>query len=273
MPARLKNLEVTKVDFVDAGDNKGAHVVLFKRAENAKKEGATADMDTVKIDKNKLTKEEAAAWDALVQKAGVPDDVGGSPAAPPAAPVGGETAPAPMGGQEPASTQKSAPDAPVTKTEPVSAASAAVPGVDSGEDVYKGLHPAVAAELDALKKWKDAAEERELRAVAKKYELLGKKQEELVPLLKSLKTAGGGQYEQMIAVLDASLQAVEKSGMFGEIGKTGAAGTVGGTDAWSQIQKHAQNMMTADPSLNIHVAIDKACQAHPELVGEYEASR
>ena len=273
MPARLKKLEVTKVDFVDAGDNKGAHVVLFKRAENAKKEGATADMDTVKIDKNKLTKEEAAAWDALVQKAGVPDDGGSSPAAPPAPPVGGDTAPAPMGGQEPAPTQKSAPDAPVAKTEPVSTTPAAAPAVDSGEDVYKGLHPAVRAELERLKKRADEADERELTAVAKKYELLGKKPEELVPTLKTLKAAGGGAYEQMIAVLDASLQTVEKSGMFSEIGKMGVAGTVGGTDAWSQIQKHAQNMMTADPSLNIYEATDKACQAHPELVGEYEASR
>ena len=32
-------------------------------------------------------------------------------------------------------------------------------------------------------------------------------------------------------------------------------------------------MMDADPGLNIHVAIDKACAAHPELVHEYEAGR
>lgn len=271
MPARLKNLEVTKVDFVDAGDNKGAHVVLFKRADQPgeNQEGATKNMDTVRIDKSKLTQEEAAQWDAMVQKAGVPDEGEGSPAVPPAAaspartPVGGETA----ARQEPA--QKNAPDAPVAKTEPVSAA----PAVEDGEDVYKGLHPAVRAELERLKKRADEADERELTAVAKKYELLGKKPEELVPTLKALKTAGGGAYDQMIAVLDASLQTVEKSGFFEEIGKTGAAGAGGGGDAWSQIQKHAQTMMTADPSLNAYEAIDKACQAHPELVGEYESNR
>ena len=40
MSARLKELEVTKVDFVDAGDNKGAHVVLFKRRDEAVQKGA-----------------------------------------------------------------------------------------------------------------------------------------------------------------------------------------------------------------------------------------
>ena len=33
MPTKLKGLEVTKVDFVDAGDNKRADVVLFKRKD------------------------------------------------------------------------------------------------------------------------------------------------------------------------------------------------------------------------------------------------
>ena len=37
-------------------------------------------------------------------------------------------------------------------------------------------------------------------------------------MLKSLKAAGGDAYAQMIAVLDASVSAVEKSGIFSEIG-------------------------------------------------------
>lgn len=35
-----------------------------------------------------------------------------------------------------------------------------------------------------------------------------------MPTLKSLKAAGGDAYNQMIAVLDASVAAVEKSGLF-----------------------------------------------------------
>lgn len=41
MPTKLKGLEVTKVDFVDAGDNKRADVVLFKR-----KDGQEAPQET-----------------------------------------------------------------------------------------------------------------------------------------------------------------------------------------------------------------------------------
>ena len=91
MAARLKALEVT--------------VVLFKRAEPENKEGATADMDTVRIDKSKLTAEEAAAWEAMVRKAGVPDE-SGSPAPTSAAPAGGETAPCRQAGRTPRPRRK-----------------------------------------------------------------------------------------------------------------------------------------------------------------------
>ena len=74
------------------------------------------------------------------------------------------------------------------------------------DNIYKGLHPAVAAELEELKKFKQAAEDRELSDIAKKYAIIGKKEEELVPLFKSLKAAGGTAYKDMIAVLN---QAVE----------------------------------------------------------------
>ena len=82
------------------------------------------------------------------------------------------------------------------------------------EDIYKGLHPAVAAELKSLRKARDESEEREITAIAKKYEVIGKKSEELVPTLKSLKAAGGTAYQDMIGVLDMAVEAVEKSGAF-----------------------------------------------------------
>ena len=45
--------------------------------------------------------------------------------------------------------------------------------------------------LKSLRKARDESEERELTAIAKKYEVIGKKSEELIPTLKSLKAAGG----------------------------------------------------------------------------------
>lgn len=203
------------------------------------KKGATQDMN---IDKSKLTPEEVAALEAIEKKAGLPDD-------PPAAP----TAPA----AEPAA--KSAP------------APTPAPAPEEGEDIYKGLHPAVKAELERLRKQADAAEERELMEVAKKYEIIGKKADELVPTLKTLKAAGGDAYTQMIAVLDASVAAVEKSSLFSEVGKSG--GAAGVSDAWAQIEKHAETIQKSAPTMSWAQAVDKACEQHPDLVHEYENGR
>lgn len=211
------------------------------------KEGVFDDM---KIDKSKLTPEEVAALEAIEKKAGIPDEP----------PVGGDTPPAPAAAPEPAPTAKAAP------------APAPVAGNDD-EDIYKGLHPAVRAELERLRKQADAAEERELQEVAKKYEIIGKKAEELVPMLKSLKAAGGDAYAQMITVLDASVAAVEKSGIFTEIGKSGGASVSGADSAWTQIEKHAEAIQKAAPAMSWAEAVDKACEQHPDLVHEYESGR
>lgn len=143
-----------------------------------------------------------------------------------------------------------------------------VPG--EAEDMYKGLHPAVKAELENLRKFREDAENREFLDVAKRYELLGKKPEELAPVLKSLKNAGGSAYSDMIGVLDASLDAVEKSGTFSEIGKRGESSADG---AWGKIEAAAQEIMKGKPNMRYADAIDAACIAHPELVQEYEKSR
>lgn len=214
------------------------------------KEGVFEDM---KIDKSKLTPDEVAALEAIEKKAGIPDEP----------PVSGDTPHVSTPVPEPAPTAKAAPmPAPVA------------PASDDGdEDIYKGLHPAVRAELERLRKQADAAEERELQEVAKKYEIIGKKADELVPLLKSLKAAGGDAYAQMIAVLDASVAAVEKSGIFTEVGKSGGAGAGSADNAWAQIEKHAETIQKAAPTMTWAEAVDKACEQHPDLVHEYENGR
>lgn len=306
---RLENLEITKVAFVPEGDNKKADVLLFKskpaeppgnpdvqkeadKEANVIKrvllaigkalgfdedESATTPTDPpaapaqndpttnpgtdpvtkttkgvdedMKIDKSKLTPEELAALEAIEKKAGIQDD---EPAA--TDPVAKST--------EPAATEPAAEPA---ATDPAPAAEPA-----GNEDIYKGLHPAVAAELKALRKRADEAEDRELAEVTKKYEIIGKKPEELVPLFKSLKAAGGAAYDQMIAVLDASVQTVEKSGAFSEIGKSTSGGQ---SDAWAQIEKHAEAIQKSAPTMTWNQAVDKACEQHPELVAEYETNR
>lgn len=280
MANKLEGLEVTKVDFVDRGDNKGANLLLFKRRPNPPKipskeqsepvpagEPDTSpsdgdqkiidkegDYENMRIDKSKLTPEELAALDAIEKKAAIPNEP----------PVGGDMPPVSASTQDPVPAAKAAPA-------PVPAASMADDGGE--EDIYKGLHPAVKIELERLRKQADAAEERELREIAKKYEIIGKKADELVPLLKSLKSVGGDAYAQMIAVLDASVTAVEKSGVFAELGKSGGAAVSGSDSAWTQIEKHAEAIQKAMPTMTWAVAVDKACEQHPDLVHEYESGR
>lgn len=143
---------------------------------------------------------------------------------------------------------------------------------DGAEDIYKGLHPAVAEELKMLKKRADDAEEKDLAEIAKKYEIIGKKPEELVPVLKSLKATGGTAYDEMISILDASVNMVNKAGVFSEIGKSGG---YGGTepDAWSKIEKKADEILQANPAMTRAAAIDTACQQNPQLVHEYESDK
>ena len=138
------------------------------------------------------------------------------------------------------------------------------------EDIYKGLHPAVKAEMESLRKFRDEAENREIMEVAKRYTIIGKKPEELAPVLKSLKAAGGSAYDDMIAVLDSAVETVEKSGVFSEIGKRG---TTSSEDPWQKIEKVADEFQKDNVNLTRAQAIEKACDAHPELVREYENSR
>jgi len=203
--------------------------------KNKETKGEPQDM---KIDKSKLTPEELAALEAIEKKAGIQEDT-----TPPAA----------------------------TGTDPVAKGAATEPAANNNEpeDIYKGLHPAIKAELESLRKTAEKLEDRELTEIAKKYEIIGKKAEELVPLFKSLKAAGGNAYDQMIAVLDASVEAFEKSGIFSEVGKKGS----GTTDAWTAIEKHADEIQKSMPNLTRTQAIDKACEQHPELVAEYEKQR
>lgn len=201
---------------------------------NKTAKGANEDM---KIDKSKLTPEEITALEAIEKKAGIQEE------------------PAPA---EPTPTKKAAEPTP-----------AAAPATEE-EDIYKGLHPAVKTELERLRKQADAAEERELAEIAKKYEIIGKKTDELVPTLKILKAAGGDAYNQMIAVLDASVEVVEKSNIFGELGKRGGNGQ---SDAWAVIEKHAETIQKSAPTMTWAQAVDKACEQHPDLVHDYESGK
>lgn len=137
------------------------------------------------------------------------------------------------------------------------------------EDIYKGLHPAVKAEIEELRKFREQSEDKELLEKAKKYELLGKEPNELAKTFKVLKAAGGTAYADMLATLDANLQAMEDAGVFTEIGKRGGD-SVSSDSAWAAIENHAKEIQKSKPNLSWAQAMDEAALMHPELIKQYE---
>lgn len=219
-------------------------------------ENLKGDEEEMKIDKSKMTDAERAFYESLEKRYGVEDQ-----------PAGGAPAPAPAT-ETPAvpPVEKSA-----TQTETQAPAQPQAPAQQTAGDdgIYKGLHPAVKAELEELKKFREATEERELSQVAEKYVIIGKKKEDLVPLFKSLKAAGGTAYSDMIAVLDQAVETVEKSGAFSEIGKSGHGSSAAGA-VEAKVDTIAKGYMEKDSSLDYTAAVAKAWEDHPELMDEYE---
>ncbi len=143
---------------------------------------------------------------------------------------------------------------------------------DPEEDIYKGLHPAVKAEIESLRKYREAAENREFMEVAKKYEVIGKKPEELASVLKSLKAAGGTAYDDMISTLDSMVAMADSSGIFSEIGKSGRGShaSVAKGKSEAQVESIAKAYMEKDPDLNYADALAKAWESNPELLASYD---
>lgn len=157
---------------------------------------------------------------------------------------------------------------PVTKS--INQPQEELPNQFDSQDIYKGMHPAVKAELEALKKFREDAEDRELHLVAKKYELIGKKQEELIPMLKSLKAAGGTAYTDMIAILDQTLETVEKSGVFKEVGRTGGYSDSGESEAVAKMRNKVQELKKSRPDLTEEQAMDLVLLEDSELLKEFD---
>ena len=206
------------------------------------------DEEEMKIDKSKLTDAERAFLDSIEKCYGTEEGT-----------EGGENTPA-----EPTAAE------PTAKSKTPQEAEAHTEQDNGGGGIYKGLHPAVQAELEALKKFKEAAEDRELNQIAEKYAIIGKKKEELVPMFKSLRAAGGTAFDDMIAVLDNAVDVVEKSGAFTEVGKSGH-GSVSAGQTEEKIETIAKGYMEKDASLDYTSAVAKAWENNPELIAEYEA--
>lgn len=137
----------------------------------------------------------------------------------------------------------------------------------SAAEVLKEVMPEFSAMLENVRKRLEKQEDDEIMAVAKRYELLGKKPEELAPVLKSTKAASEEAYNQIVTALDAALDVAKRSGMFSEIGSNGNGGA---TDAEARIAKRAAEIRKENPGMNEYQARDKAFQENPELIAAFE---
>ncbi len=268
-PAKLKNLSVTSVDLVDQGANPDAYIRLFKRKEdepetgNVEKEqeeieqvGSQHDMgggdppdiskleqevtETMRIDKSKMTPEEAATLAEFEKKYGVAEEPAAEPVSQGGVEKGADPTPAPASAELHPEVQKALAD-------------------------LQALTKQRDAEVEELKK---SLEIERLTAAAKKYEVLGKNAGELAVKLYELKKAGGTVYNDYVSLLDENVETLTKSGLFGEIGsnRQGGAGS-----AQSLKIKAAELAKSASGGMSSPEAIIKAFEENPELAAQYEA--
>ena len=231
---------------------------LDERIEKAMNSEKGEIEEMAKIDKSKMTPEDRAAYEEIMKKYGIEEEED---------PVAKSTV---KPGANKASTddEEDLDNGGGKQTTKKSVTGQA----DSEEDIFKGLHPAVKAEIEALRKYRESAENREFMEIAKKYEIIGKKAEELGPVLKTLKAAGGTAYDDMISTLDSMVAMADNSGIFSEIGKSGRGShaSVAKGKSEAQVESIAKGYMEKDPDLNYADALAKAWESNPELLASYD---
>jgi len=303
----LRDLKITSVDLVPKGANPEAHIKLFKSdtgeqtpdAETAdmnplrkalsglvdsiagvfgaagsvgkpihteivnKKEESSMQDDLMTVAKEKMMQDDFAVLKGVLQKIGSEDltalytlmqkynltgqEQGGA--------AKGDKPSEQTGGQESGGVTK---------------------GQESGAEGTGELHPDVKKALEAnaalsakVEELRKSLELQGLTAMAKKFEVLGKVPEELAVKLYELKKAGGTAYDDYVALLEEQATLLEKSGVFGELGRntSGTAfGLLGG-----ELYTKAAEVAKADSKLNSVEALIKAYESSPELAAQYEA--
>lgn len=151
--------------------------------------------------------------------------------------------------------------------DPVPAEPAGTPAVEknstsNGQDVAKAM-----AEIEKLR---EEALLQKMTAVSQKYTPLGKKAEELAPILVTMHKAGEEAYNSYVTTLDDSLNLIEKTGLFSEAGSS-RPGDIG--ESWGKVEAAASALMKSEPNLTYEQAIVKAGEMNPELISEYESNR
>lgn len=192
----------------------------------------------MKIDKSVFTAEELAQYEALIAKAKVDP----------------EAAEEEMKDEKPEVPSKK-------KTEKAE--------VEEMEDTKKSsITPEMASAMERLENLEKSIEMKEFSEIAKKYAPLGEKEEDLAKTLYDMKKSNEDNYNAYISILDKSLNLVEKSGVFAEVGKSAPSTS---DSILGKVESAANEIMKSDATMTREQAIAKAWIDHPEFVSEYEA--
>lgn len=144
--------------------------------------------------------------------------------------------------------------------------------LNKGESVVKGVVPElrkVFEELEAVKKsqaeeillLKKGMEVERLELFCKKFEKLGKDSKALAEHLYRLQGLGSEFYQEFVLVLEESLGFLEQSGLFEEKGVTGS-----GTGSEGVLTGHAKGVEGYSPD-----SLVQAWEKNPELAMQYES--
>lgn len=142
--------------------------------------------------------------------------------------------------------------------------------VNEMEKTEKSASPELTAALERLESLEKSYAMQEFTQIAKKYAALGENETELAQTLYDMKKSNPANYDAYIKVLDKSLDMVQKSGVFAEIGKSAPGAAAG--DVRSKIEAKAGEIMKSAPGMDFNTAVAKAWESSPELMDEYDAA-
>lgn len=234
--AKMTSIFPALVGTTKADDNNPGEI------DKSIKEGDdTMDINFKDLDTSALSAEDQAAFQALAQKC---VEKKAPETTPPA-------------------TEPAAPPATEPAAEPAKKSVETTPAVEENPAVTKAL-----AELaEAKKAYEDMVAkqaENEMLEVAKKYSILGKKPEDLVGTLQTLKKSGDAAYNAYIEALDAQVDMVNKSGIFGEVGKSTHV-DVGAVDAaYAKTETLAKSIAT-EKGIPMAQAMVEVWEQNPDL--------
>lgn len=253
MVTKLKKMKLTSVDLTRAGANQKADICLYKSAamvDEAEQQERKVGKSMIKIDKSRFDADELEMYNALIEKAKVEieedEEEFEEPAFVPPSKKKVELSADDFDDEYDEEEYFEEPVKPTRKSDPV-----LMEALERMEQLEKSL---------AMK---------EFTEIAKAYEPLGENAEDLAKTMYDMYQDSPENYQAYLKVLNKSLQMVEKSGVFAEIGKSaGAYGSQSNTV--NRVESIAKSYLESDPELSYEQALAKAWEKNPDLIREYE---